>query len=128
MKAWIVGSLILLALSPGTEAQLVEVHAGVRLSNRAAVEVHYGYPRYQSGVFVPAPVRPMHAYRYARLQRHTKAYRRAMLAYERALRKFEHEHRQAHRLGIPHAHVRGGIVYHNHRRQRHHRNTYRWHR
>ena len=125
MKAWIVGAIAVLALPTGMDAQLVEVHAGVRVSDRVAIEVHYGSPRHQPGVFVPVPVPPHGASWHATARRYSKAYRRAMQGYQRELRKFDREHREAHRLGVPHTHVPGGIVYPSYGRERHHRGPYR---
>lgn len=111
MRIWIVGAIAMLALPAGLQAQHVEVHASVRVSDRVAIDVHYGTPQYQPGVFMPAPLPPRYTYRSARAQRYSKAHRKAMQVYERELRKFEREHQKAHRLGIPHMHVRGGIQY-----------------
>lgn len=125
MRVLIVGAIVLLAVPTSLAAQLVEVHAGVRVSDRVAVEVHYGSPRYQPGVFVAAPVPPRYAYRRAAARRNFESHRRAMRAYERALRKFEHEHQKAHRFGIPHVHLRGGIQYLDYGRGLKYRDPYR---
>lgn len=111
MRAWIVGAILVVAVPRGMAAQHVEVHAGVRVSDRVAIEVHYGTSRYLPGAFMPAPVPPRYANRRGNARRYSKAYRNAVKAYEREMRKFEREHLKAHRLGIPHMHVRGGIQY-----------------
>jgi hypothetical protein len=118
MRTWIVGTVLVLALPRGMTAQHVEVHAGIRVSDRVAIEVHYGTPLYRPGVYVPAPVPLRHSLRRANARSHSKAHRKAMKAYERAVRKFEREHQKAHRFGIPHVHVRGGIQYLEYGRER----------
>jgi len=51
-----------------------------------------------------------------------------MKAYERDVRKFEREHQKAHRFGVPHVHVRGGIQYLEYGREAAYHDPYRPHR
>jgi hypothetical protein len=114
MRTWIVGAIAALAVltAPASlAAQSIRVHAGVRVSDHVAIELHVGAPLYRHAVFVPMPVSPYRAHRRAVARHEARELRKLMQAYERELRKFEREHERAHRLGIPHVHVRGGIRY-----------------
>jgi len=113
MRTWIVGAIAALALAAPASlaAQSIRVHAGVRVSDRVAVELHIGAPLYRHAVFVPMPVSPYRVHRRAVTRHEAREFRKLMQAYERELRKFERDHERAHRLGIPHVHTRGGIRY-----------------
>ena len=106
-----VAALAVLAAPASLAAQSIRVHAGVRVSDHVAVELHVGAPLYRAGVFVPLPMSPFRPHRRARTRHEANELRKLMRAYERELRMFEREHERAHRLGIRHVHMQGGIRY-----------------